>query len=229
MAWFSNFQLFLFDFDGLLVNTEELHYQAYQKMCKRRGVILPWDFERYCKAAHYHSDALRVEILDACPDLKNQESDWQVLYREKQQEIKALFREGALELMSGVTEFLAELEKQKIKRAVVTHSPEELVAIARLKHPILNTIPHWITRNHYTHPKPHSECYLKAIEMLAQPGDKIIGFEDTPRGINALLGSPSKPILICKVDYPEIPDFKQKGVIHFKNFNELLKLTAEFS
>ena len=32
MRWISEYQLFLFDLDGLLVNTEELHYQAYKNM-----------------------------------------------------------------------------------------------------------------------------------------------------------------------------------------------------
>lgn len=223
MDWVNDFQLFLFDFDGLLVNTEELHYQAYQIMCANRGEPLPWDFNRYCQAAHYHSDALKVEILQACPGLKKQvQDDWQILYREKQQAIQKLLSDGAATLMPGIIPLLTLLAEKNIKRAVVTHSPDELVKIIRSKHPILNTIPNWITRHYYTHPKPHSECYLKAIEMLSEPNDQIIGFEDTPRGLTSLLGTPAKPILICKAEYPEIPKFIKQGVLRFKSFEELL-------
>jgi beta-phosphoglucomutase len=226
MQWISNFQLFLLDFDGLLVNTEEIHYRAYQQMCLNYGVTLPWDFPRYCQAAHYHADALRIEMLVACPELKKKQPDWQVLHKEKQQEMQKLLKSDAVQLMPGVAPFLKELEAKNIPRVVVTHSPDELVNILRERHPILNTIPHWLTRNHYTHPKPDPECYLKAIELLGKPGDKIIGFEDTPRGMWALMGTSAKPVIVCQVEYPEIAGFIEKGALHFKSFEDLLNVNT---
>ena len=35
MDWIKKYQLFLFDFDGLLVNTEEMHFLAYKQMCEK--------------------------------------------------------------------------------------------------------------------------------------------------------------------------------------------------
>lgn len=222
MQWISDYQLFLFDLDGLLVNTEELHYRAYQQMCQNRGAPLQWDFSRYCQAAHYHSDTLREEIYRACPALKA--LDWKELYAEKQTEIKKLLGSGAVHLMPGAAELLKQLKAAGIQHAVVTHSSDDLVAIIRREHKILDAIPNWITRHHYTNPKPHPECYLKAIELLAKNGDRVVGFEDSPRGMNALLGSSAKPILICKAEYPEIPEFVEKGVLRFRSFEELLSL-----
>ncbi|MBS0655353.1 MAG: HAD hydrolase-like protein, partial [Verrucomicrobia bacterium] len=59
MDWISHYQLFLFDLDGLLVNTEETHYRAYARMCRDRGFTLPWDFPAYFRIAQSHSDAIR--------------------------------------------------------------------------------------------------------------------------------------------------------------------------
>ncbi|MGD0665742.1 MAG: HAD hydrolase-like protein, partial [Rhabdochlamydiaceae bacterium] len=47
MDWTDKFDLFLFDFDGLLVDTEELHFKAYQMLCQGRGYKLPWDINRF--------------------------------------------------------------------------------------------------------------------------------------------------------------------------------------
>lgn len=221
MQWISEYQLFLFDFDGLLVNTEEIHFMAYQRMCHQRGFTLSWDFNRYCKSAHYSSDALKIDIYAEFPELQLQEPSWDVLYAEKKQAMLDLLHEGAVHLMPGVERLLTELQKANIKRCVVTHSPSDLVAIARNKNPILNSIPNWITRKDYTHPKPHSECYLKAIELLAAPGDRVIGFEDTPRGLQALLGTNAKPVLVCRAEYPEIAHFKTKGVKHFLSLEDV--------
>lgn len=221
MRWIHDYQVFMFDLDGLLVNTEEIHYLAYKKMCTDRGFDLPWDFSRYCQMAHYEAEGLRENIYGELPLLREQEPSWDVLYAEKKRALLNLLQAGAIHLMPGAKKLLEELQKADIRRCVVTHSALEQVAVIREKNPILNTIPTWITREHYSHPKPHPECYLFAIEKLAKPGDHVVGFEDTPRGLKALLQTPAKPVLICRVDYPEIPDFLGEGVIHYPDFTSI--------
>ena len=70
MQWIYKYQLFLFDFDGLLVDTESLHYQAYINMCATRGFDLTWNFHRYSEAAHHESTGLRDQIYAEFPKLK---------------------------------------------------------------------------------------------------------------------------------------------------------------
>lgn len=223
MQWIHDYQLFLFDFDGLLVNTEEIHFLAYKQMCQARGIDLDWDFNRYCQAAHYDAHALKNQLYAQYKELYIQEPNWDVLYAEKKHLLSQLFKNGAVNLMPGVEEFLTILKKAQIPRCVVTHSPEDLVQLVRKQNPILDSIPLWVTRECYSKPKPDPECYQKAIELYAKPGDRIIGFEDTPRGINALLGTKIQPCLVCQANYPEISQFKQKGILHFSSLLEVIK------
>lgn len=224
MRWIESFDLYLFDFDGLLVNTEVIHYEAYKKMCADRGFKLPWSFSRYIEAAHYRAEGLEEQIYAQFPELKKQEPNWEVLYLEKKAALVYLLTHGPIPLMSGVEELLRLLEKKNKKRCVVTHSDPELVQIIRSKNPILDKIPYWVTRHDYGEPKPSPECYLKAIDMYSEAGDKIIGFEDTPRGMNALLGAPAKPVLVSTIDYPELEEFVRQGVLHFHSFEEILSI-----
>lgn len=221
MRWIHDYQLFLFDFDGLLVNTEEIHFLAYKRMCLQHGFDLDWDFNRYCQAAHYDAKGLKIEIYKYFPKLQEMEPDWSVLYEQKRQAIVELVNEGAVHLMPGADVLLETLEKHSIKRCVVTHSPDELVNAIRKKNKILNTIPYWITREHYTHPKPDPECYLRAIEKYANLGEKVIGFEDTPRGIRSLLGTSAKAVLVCQAAYPEIPEFVKLGASYYPSLEAL--------
>jgi beta-phosphoglucomutase len=218
MQWIHDFQLFLFDFDGLLVNTEEIHYQAYQRMCAQRGVKMDLGFENYCKIAHYSSEGLSEQLYQLYPALKAQEPVWNILYAEKKKAIMDLLNEGAVQLMPGVERLLLALQQANISRCVVTHSPIELINIVRRQHRIFDTIPHWITREQYTTPKPDPECYLKAISLLAKPEDQVVGFEDTPRGLRALLGTRAKPVLVCEANYPEIPTFVAANIAHYPTF-----------
>lgn len=217
MHWIHEFQLFLFDFDGLLVNTEEIHFKAYQNMCEKYGFKLSWNFERYCEAAHYQAEGLKEQIYQSLPGLQQAEPNWEILYSYKKSQVISLLESG-VQLMPGIETLLSALEQAKIKRCVVTHSSEALVKTVRQQHAILNTIPFWITREHYTHPKPHPEGYQVAIQKYAHENDKIIGFEDTPRGIEALLKTRAKPVLIAPTSYKNIPAHVQ----YFDSFLSIL-------
>lgn len=224
MQWINQFQLFLFDFDGLLVNTEELHYQAYLRMCRDRGFDLRWSFNRYCDPAHNGSTALRDQIYAEFPALQALEPNWNVLYAEKKRAYIELIQQGNVELMPGVADLLHALQQAQIKRCVVTHSLRELVEIIKGQLPVLQTIPHWITREDYQEAKPSPDGYLTAISRLASPGDRIVGFEDTPRGLQALQGSTAKAVLICPSDYPELGKALKGDVVHFQSFNNIKSL-----
>ncbi len=193
MHWIHSYQLFLFDFDGLLVNTEDLHYRAYKKMCEEQGFSLPWDRKTYFQYALFSATAIREALYRDLPGLNPR---WELLYQAKKDAYMHLLREEGVELMPGVAELLITLQHAGIKRGVVTHSPDEQVFLIRQHQPLLNTISTWITREHYSQPKPSSECYEKAIKMLAAPEDKIIGFEDSPRGLTSLLGTRAEGIFV---------------------------------
>lgn len=224
MQWINGYQLFLFDFDGLLVNTEEIHFKAYKKMCALMGFSLSWDFDTYCQAAHYDATRLRDQIYASLPGLKEKEPSWDILYAIKRQAVLDLVSEGAIHMMPGAEKLLRALEKANINRCVVTHSPQTLIQAIKAQNPILDTIPHWITREDYTHPKPHPECYQVAIQRLSEKGDHVIGFEDTPRGLTALLDSGVKAVLVCEAHYPEIPLFIQRGVRHYSSLELITHL-----
>ncbi|MFN0065247.1 MAG: HAD family hydrolase [Chlamydiales bacterium] len=219
MDWIHNYQLFLFDFDGVLVNSEEVHYQAYQRMCAKRGFSLKWDRQRYMQAALYQADGLEKAIYGECPALR--EIPWPVLYEEKKLAYKELLLEKPVELMPGVAQLLEALQKADIPRAVVTNSRIAETEKIRQMQPLLNSIPYWICREHYKNPKPDPEGYLTAIAKLG-PAEKIIGFEDSPRGLRALVGTPAKAVLVSSVLAPhEIAKLAEEcDFAHISSFEE---------
>jgi HAD superfamily hydrolase (TIGR01509 family) len=219
MRWIEDYQVFLFDFDGLLVNTEEVHYHAYQLASKEHGWDMPWSFAEYCTMAHYKAEGLKVAMLEVFPELHN--IGWDAFYKLKSDKIYELVSDGEVQLMPGVEKLLMSLQAENKKRCVVTHSPDRLVTPIRKQNPILETIPIWLTREFYTHPKPNSECYQKAIERLASEEDAIIGFEDTPRGMRALMGTRATPVIVSAIPYPEIEDFVRDGAHHYQSFTSI--------
>lgn len=227
MKWIHHYQLFLFDFDGILVNTEELHFKAYKKMCKARGFSLRWDLPTYISYAMYSAAGLKEGIYKEFPDLKRYEPCWEILYKEKKQAYIELISDEGAALMPGVEKLLIALSESNIKRCVVTHSTKHQIDVLRRKNPLLDSIPVWITREQYSEPKPNSECYEKAIAMLADPEDRIAGFEDSPRGLKALLGTKAEGFFITSLfDAKAVRSLESelgREFSHYDSFKELFK------
>lgn len=221
MHWILEYQLFLFDLDGLLVNTEEIHYQAYKSMLKNRGYDLTWDFMTYFGIAQKDAEAPKRYIYAEFPALEREEPNWEVLYAEKKETYLQLLQTESAPLLPGVEPFLLALQKENIKRCVVTHSARLFVDQLIKKNPVLATIPHWITREDYEQPKPAPDGYLKAIQTYAQAADRVIGFEDSSRGLRSLLATRATPILINAIDENLRDSFAKQGVRTFRSFEEV--------
>jgi beta-phosphoglucomutase len=218
MDWIHKFQLFLFDFDGLLVNTEHVHYQAYVNMLEAQGCLVDWSFSKFCGLAHLNGEALRQQIYAEFPSLN---PDWKYLYGEKKRIYFDLIASGKVELMPGVKPLLEVLHREGIQRCVVTNSFLEQIQLLRSHHPVLQTIPHWITREDYEKPKPDPECYLQAIRRFGKKGDLVIGFEDSMRGLRALEQTPAQPVLICPSHHPLLEMGLSKGSLYFESLADI--------
>jgi beta-phosphoglucomutase len=216
----TNYSLILFDFDGLLVDSERLHYNAYQKMFAMHGTVLPWDFLTFLGIAHRSATSIREESTKLFPEIIER-NGWDILYREKTAIYLDLIKSGELQLMPGVKEMLLLLEEKNIPTCVVTHSPKEQVVSFKEKIPILKKIPTWVTREDYKNPKPAPDGYLKALEICKTDKEQAIGFEDAARGIQALKSAGITPVLICSPDHPQMKMI-DKDLLYFPSFHEVL-------
>lgn len=218
----SEFQFFLFDFDGLLVNTEAMHFKAYQEMCLKHGYKLDISFLEYYRIAGVDAEAPKRMVYGHFPKLYEEEPDWSVLYKEKKQIFLELLEEVTVELLPGVFEFLKKLERLKKPSCCVTHSMRAMIDTIVARQPILTTIPYWLTREDYDKPKPAPDGYLKAINKYSSGLEKIIGFEDSERGLISLMATPAVPVLINALDADLCAKWQSKGVVTVKSFSDLL-------
>ena len=223
MSFLQSYDLILFDFDGLLVNTEHLHFQAYQVMCAKRGVFLEWDFMQYCQRAHTSSDGIQKEIYRCYPALYQQEPHWAVLYEEKKKAYQALLISQGVQLMPGVADLLEQIQTKNIRSVVVTNSFLEQIKQIRQQISLLEAIPYWVTREDYEKSKPAPDPYLTALKKYKKPQDRVIGFEDTLRGWQALSKAGLKGVVVSNYLTPEQKEsFHGMGVECVASFLQLL-------
>jgi len=219
----EKWQIFLFDFDGTLVNTEKLHWQAYLKTCKQFDLDFTIDFPNYCALAHTSDRALRDQLCALFLQQHQKPLDWDAFYERKRALYLASLETTPPELMPGVEELLTKLEKMDVICCVVTHSPKVQIECIASQWPILQTIDHWITREDYDHPKPHPDAYITALKKIGvQPGQKVVGFEDSIRGLEALFGIEADAVLVSALlDEGTIEQLKKVSKKPFLYWKEL--------
>lgn len=195
---------YLFDLDGVLVRTEELHFAAYRAVVEDTGRHLPWSFERYCVAAHYGPERLRSELEATLPGLVPDEASWRHLYERKSRAYLELLETSPIELQPGAASTLVRLAAAGSPRAVVTNSTREQTTRVRRAQPVLDSAALWITREDYAEPKPAPDAYVAALLRLGIPPHEAIGFEDTPRGLQALGAARIPGVLVTTIHYPDL-------------------------
>ena len=208
----SSYDAILFDFDGLLVDTEPLHFAAYKEMCLRNQVALDWDFTRFCTEAHGSANGIWKIFQREFPQLFARSSQ-DVLYLEKKEIYQELLQKSSLNLMPGVKALLQALAKSNALSAVVTNSTRSQIELIRKALPILDVIPLWITREDYMLAKPAPDGYLLAIEKLGKK-KRIVGFEDTIKGIQALQSAKVDAVLVAS----KVPE-ETKGFIYLNRID----------
>ncbi|MBD2489652.1 HAD family phosphatase [Aulosira sp. FACHB-615] len=209
----------LFDLDGTIVNTDPIHYQAWQQMLADYNIEID---EKFYKSRI--SGRLNPEIVkDILPQLSPAEG--QKFADDKE----ALFRELAshLQPLSGFAELLAWTETHQLKRALVTNAPRlnvefvlEVLGIKEAFHTV-------ILAEDCTAGKPDPAPYQAALNKLKINAEKAIALEDSPSGIRAAVAAGIPTIGIASTHDPQnlqtvgafmaIPDFTDLQLWTFLN------------
>lgn len=211
----EDFSLFLFDLDGLLVDSESLHRRAYMAMCEMYGYTLSWDLDTYLSIAGRSSDGLRLALREEFPALFR-EREWRELYACKQQFLYSFLEQEPPNPMPGAQEFVQHVFEMHKPMAVVTHSPKRAVSAVRSLFPIDT----WITREDYDRPKPAPDGYMFACRYFGIDSSHAIGFEDTEKGMQSLRAAHCHAILIQAT--------APNDGATFSSFYDLLSATPEY-
>jgi HAD superfamily hydrolase (TIGR01509 family) len=169
----------LFDFDGLIVDTETPSLASWQELSREHGHELPleqWITLVGTIGAPFDPYA-HLEELAGPLDRDT------VLKRRRDYELSLAEVE---ELRPGVLDYLEEAERRRLRTAIVSSSSRDWIdrhlgRLERAEH--FDAI---VAANHdVVRAKPAPTLYLEALDMLGLAPDEAIAFEDSPNGIKA--------------------------------------------
>jgi HAD superfamily hydrolase (TIGR01509 family) len=171
---------FLFDFDGLILDTELASRAGWELLYRDHGHELPADLWATLVGTTHAPWDPRVHL----EKLVGEPLDWEALNERRYAHEIALIE--AEELRPGIAEYLAAARQNGLRRAIVSSSTRGWVDmhLERLEEAV-----GWdaicTADGDPARAKPAPTLYLEALELLGVDADEAVAFEDSPNGVRA--------------------------------------------
>ena len=194
----------IWDMDGTLVDTAELHFQAWDAVCQEKG--RPFGRADFTATfgrrnpeiiAHLFGDRFAQAEVDALGDRK------EVLYREAAGK--------GVTLLPGVAALLEALHRFGFRQAIGSSAPRaNLELILRLTG-IERYMEAVVSSEDTTRGKPDPQVFLVAAEKLAVEPAHCVVFEDAVAGVEAARAGGMRCVAVSFVGHHSDEKLRQAG------------------
>ena len=172
----GNFDAYLFDCDGTIVDSMPLHYKAWKQ------ILGEWNCEFSEERFYAWGGMPIVEIISTLNKEYGLSMPVETLAARKESLYFELLPE--LKPVPEVVEHIFD-QHGKIPFAVVSGSTRDSVVASLTALRLLDRFDALVCAGEYRNSKPHPEAFLLAAEKLGVPPNACLVFEDTDMGIEA--------------------------------------------
>ena len=206
------FKAFIFDFDGVVVDTEKYHYLSWVAAAAHVGYDLSWEEYLPLKSTG------NTEITQYLCDHSGKEVSPELFDKMRQTKLVEFDRLVAdlseKDVLPGIRAFLTRLNKQGVKTAVASSSNTSSGLANRFD--LTKHFAVVIDGNTKLPRKPAPDTFLLAAKMLGvDPADCIV-FEDSLAGIGAAVNAGMQVVAVGGIR-------SDKAVLHIPHFQDIDK------
>ena len=171
----------IFDLDGVLVSTDELHYEAWKAMADREEIYFDREINQRLRGVS-RMDSLEIILERAERDYSQEEKDELAAYKNGLY-VTLLDTLTEADVLPGVTELLTALEERNVLLAVGSSSKNAKKILEKTV--LTNRFRAIADGTDITRSKPDPEVFLCAAKKLGlAPADCAV-VEDAQAGIEA--------------------------------------------
>ena len=177
----TNKKAFIFDLDGVIVDTARYHFLAWQKIAAELGVEFTPEHNEELKGVS------RVRSLDIILKLGNiqvsEENKNKWLTQKNEDYLSYIENMDESEILPGVVNILEFIKEKKQLIALGSASKNARPILEKVK--ILHMFDVIVDGNDVTNAKPDPEVFLRAAKLLNVTNENSMVFEDSVAGIQA--------------------------------------------
>jgi HAD superfamily hydrolase (TIGR01509 family) len=193
----------IFDFDGVIIDTETPDYELWREFYQSHGLDLPVDLWLTRVGMN---EGTGFDPAQYFTEVTGNMLDHEFLSSQFTNYLKRCDEQPVL---AGVELMLQQAEDRAIKLAIASSSYRDWVVPYLRKHNLYEYFDCICTRELVKMGKPAPDLYLKAVECLEVPKDRCIAIEDSPNGMRAALVAGLRCIsvpnaLTCRLEAPQV-------------------------
>ena len=172
---------FIFDLDGVIVDTAKYHYLAWRNLANSLGFDFTEEQNELLKGV---SRVKSLEILLELGKVELSEEKKQALLVEKNKEyLEYVYKMTADEILPGVNQLLTFLEANNIKFALGSASKNAPLILEKVG--LIKRFTAIVDGNDVSKAKPNPEVFLIGAQKLSMNPENCIVFEDAIAGVQA--------------------------------------------
>ena len=221
---------FIFDLDGVIVDTARHHYLAWKVLAAKFGFDLTPEFNERLKGVD-RMNSLQI-ILRAASIQMNEEDKINLAHEKNVYYLKSIEHLNQTDILPGVLDFILETKNLNIPIALGSASKNALHILEKLQ--LLDYFTAIVDGNQVKESKPDPEVFLLGSELISIQPNHCIVFEDSVKGIQAAqrahmhtvgIGSP-KDIGLADLVIPDFLSTKPMDIVQWFNLNKQLTNTS---
>lgn len=194
----------IFDLDGVLVSTDELHYQAWKAIAQKLNVPFTRE-DNMRQRGVSRMESLEV-VLENCKRPFSREEKLALAEEKNSLYCSMLSGLGSADVLPGVRETLAILHKKQIVIAVGSSSKNTPEILRRTG--LESEMRVVVSGLDITHSKPHPEVFIKARQLAGfAPGECLV-VEDAETGVQAAKAAGMRVLAVCAAKDNQQADFR---------------------
>jgi len=168
----------IFDFDGLMVNSEQVIFVALQKLFAKYDIDLTWSY-----FAHH----IGMPVAVVLPQFYRDHSiplSYEDFLTQRKQAIK-IEMETSLKLMPGLTSLISILTQRNFVLAIGTSAKRKYLENILHKHHLYHFFANIVTIDEVDRGKPYPDLFLAVLKQANFVPEDAFILEDSPSGIQA--------------------------------------------
>ncbi|MEK6256273.1 MAG: HAD-IA family hydrolase [Chloroflexota bacterium] len=170
----------IFDFDGLIIDTEMPDYVSWQEVYRDHGVELPLELWASILGGNASSD---FDPYDHLEELVGKSVDREAIWiKRRKRDIDLI---AIQPILPGVEEYFQDAKRLGLQLAIASSSPESWVIGHLTRLNLINNFDCICTADDVIKTKPDPSILLEVLSGLKVSADECIMFEDSPNGVLA--------------------------------------------
>ena len=169
----------IFDFDGVILDTETPDYQTWQDVFQSHGVEL----ERSLWDGFIGGSSATFDAPRHLEELTGVRVDREAIRRQRRQRYLDLI--DASPVLPGVVDYITEAKSLGLKLGLASSSTLDWVEGHLARRRLLGHFDSIRARDHVDNVKPDPELYLASLEQLEVGPDEALVIEDSANGVTA--------------------------------------------